>query len=182
MQPTTGCSWGSRNFKGALTAFEEPPARSPPQAPASIKATAEFTGNKITIAEGSTTARKLQKLIIMHALPAFLSFLLLLTRPAAARWCKTPDSGLKSTDLESKGGAQPEKVELTLINLFESELQMFWVDYDGVEVEMGVLGVGETKPTLTYPGHAWRLRKDGQVVGERVVQPDGGWRCASASE
>jgi hypothetical protein len=68
----------------------------------------------------------------------------------------------------------PTQVEMTLMNEYGSELQVLWVDYEGNEVKMGGLAVGETKKQLSYPGHVWRMRDNGALVTERTVLPDGG--------
>lgn len=70
--------------------------------------------------------------------------------------------------------AQPPDppVTVTFQNHTAAAVDIFWVDFDGVEQNYGVLEPGWEWEQETFAGHLWRFRQNGQLLGAYVAGRD----------
>jgi hypothetical protein len=66
-----------------------------------------------------------------------------------------------------------ERVEPVIANTCEVPVELYWIDFDGLERSYGAVRAGATQPLATYRGHAWRVRTfDGAEVRSFVADGD----------
>lgn len=70
--------------------------------------------------------------------------------------------------------AQPPDppVIVTFQNHTPAAVDIFWVDFDGVEQNYGVIEPGWEWEQETFPGHLWRFRQNGQLLGSYAAGRD----------
>lgn len=70
--------------------------------------------------------------------------------------------------------AQPPDapVILTFQNHTPAPVDIFWVDFEGVEQHYGAIEPGREWEQETFPGHLWRFRQNGQLLGFYAVERD----------
>lgn len=77
--------------------------------------------------------------------------------------------GETGDDTESGSETAPSECTVTFVNEGCNTAEVFWVNYDGDEVLYGQLEVGASFDQSTYNGHTWRVRTNGEVVAEYLV-------------
>lgn len=70
--------------------------------------------------------------------------------------------------------AQPPDapVTITFQNHTPAAVDVFWVDFDGVEQNYGAMEPGWEWEQETFPGHLWRFRQNGQLLGSYAAGRD----------
>jgi pathogenesis-related protein 1 len=59
-----------------------------------------------------------------------------------------------------------QQVNMTIHNTSGAALAAQWVDFEGKEAGYGSVAPGKSMVFQTYPGHLWRFRSGGRVLGE----------------
>jgi len=66
------------------------------------------------------------------------------------------------------------ETELTFVNKTPGEVEIFWLDTEGLRRSYGKLAAGATRPQHTFAGHAWEVvAADGRSLGTFVAEEAG---------
>lgn len=111
------------------------------------------------------------KLFVFYFLIFNFQSFLFSTEISSSSDCKiieTPQK-LKSSLLESS-----QEIELTFENLGEELVDVYWINYEGVEVYMDTIESHQSSFFTSFLGNAWRikLQLNGNVIFEKVIQED----------
>jgi hypothetical protein len=96
-------------------------------------------------------------------------------RPSPADVVVDGDAVVPAVDVCSEVG---ERMDLRVVNKRSRPIDIFWLDYDCVEIPKGIVEPGQEWTQRTQDAHRWRVRdaRDQRLLREWGGVPDAGIR------